>query len=79
MLRYSASAIREQYQAARDAMEISMRDCTYQLKGNSTSRFSAPSRAGRGLDIVSGGELYRALKAATRTRYRFQRCWTDAP
>src|SRR5258706_13390041 len=61
---YSASAIREQYRQLRDAMENLDARLHYSVKANSSIAILALLRElGAGLDIVSGGELYRALKA----------------
>jgi diaminopimelate decarboxylase len=61
---YSASAIREQYGQLRDAMGSLDARLHYSVKANSSIAILALLRElGAGLDIVSGGELYRALKA----------------
>jgi len=61
---YSASAIREQYRQLRDAMGNLDARLHYSVKANSSIAILALLRElGAGLDIVSGGELYRALKA----------------
>ena len=61
---YSASAIREQYRRLRDAMGKLDARLHYSVKANSSIAILALLRElGAGLDIVSGGELFRALKA----------------
>ena len=61
---YSASAIREQYRQLRDAMGNLDARLHYSVKANSSIGILALLRElGAGLDIVSGGELFRALKA----------------
>jgi diaminopimelate decarboxylase len=61
---YSASAIREQYRQLRDAMGKLEARLHYSVKANSSIAILALLRElGAGLDIVSGGELFRALKA----------------
>lgn len=61
---YSASAIREQYRLLRDAMGKLDARLHYSVKANSSIAILALLRElGAGLDIVSGGELFRALKA----------------
>jgi diaminopimelate decarboxylase len=61
---YSASAIREQYRHLRDAMGNLDVRLHYSVKANSSIAILALLRElGAGLDIVSGGELFRALKA----------------
>ena len=61
---YSASAIREQYRQLRDAMGKLDARLHYSVKANSSIAILALLRElGAGLDIVSGGELFRALKA----------------
>jgi diaminopimelate decarboxylase len=61
---YSASAIREQYRELRDAMGNLDARLHYSVKANSSIAILALLRElGAGLDIVSGGELFRALKA----------------
>ena len=61
---YSATAIREQYRQLRDAMGNLDARLHYSVKANSSIAILALLRElGAGLDIVSGGELYRALKA----------------
>ena len=61
---YSASAIREQYRQLRDAMGSLNARLHYSVKANSSIAILALLRElGAGLDIVSGGELFRALKA----------------
>jgi diaminopimelate decarboxylase len=61
---YSASAIREQYRQLRDAMGNLDARLHYSVKANSSIAILALLRElGAGLDIVSGGELFRALKA----------------
>ncbi|MGZ3331521.1 MAG: diaminopimelate decarboxylase [Gemmatimonadaceae bacterium] len=61
---YSAGAIREQYRLLRDAMGNLDARLHYSVKANSSIAILALLRElGAGLDIVSGGELFRALKA----------------
>jgi diaminopimelate decarboxylase len=61
---YSATAIREQYRQLRDAMGNLEARLHYSVKANSSIAILALLRElGAGLDIVSGGELFRALKA----------------
>ena len=61
---YSAGAIREQYRLLRDAMGSLDARLHYSVKANSSIAILALLRElGAGLDIVSGGELFRALKA----------------
>lgn len=61
---YSSSAIREQYRQLRTS--LASLDCRlhYSVKANSSiAVLSLLRELGAGVDIVSGGELYRALKA----------------
>ena len=61
---YSSAAIREQYQRLRDAMAKLDARLHYSVKANSSiAILSLLRELGAGLDIVSGGELFRALKA----------------
>jgi diaminopimelate decarboxylase len=61
---YSAAAIRDQYRQLRDAMGSLDARLHYSVKANSSIAILALLRElGAGLDIVSGGELFRALKA----------------
>jgi diaminopimelate decarboxylase len=61
---YSAAAIRDQYAQLRDALKGIDARLHYSAKANSSNAILALLRElGAGLDIVSGGELYRALKA----------------
>ena len=61
---YSAGAIRDQYAQLRDAMQGIDARLHYSVKANSSIAILALLRElGAGLDIVSGGELYRALLA----------------
>lgn len=61
---YSAGAIRDQYAHLRDAMKSVDARLHYSVKANSSMAILSLLRElGAGLDIVSGGELYRALKA----------------
>lgn len=61
---YSAGAIRDQYAQLRDAMKAVDARLHYSVKANSSSAILALLRElGAGVDIVSGGELYRALRA----------------
>ncbi len=64
---YSAAAIRDQYAQLRDALKGIDARLHYSAKANSSRAILALLRElGAGLDIVSGGELYRALKAGYR-------------
>jgi diaminopimelate decarboxylase len=61
---YSAAGIRDQYQRLRDAVARVDARLHYSVKANSSIAILALLRElGAGLDIVSGGELFRALKA----------------
>jgi diaminopimelate decarboxylase len=61
---YSASAIREQYLALDQALHPVPHRLHYSVKANSNLAVLALLRAlGAGVDIVSGGELYRAKRA----------------
>ncbi|GAC1412717.1 MAG: diaminopimelate decarboxylase [Gemmatimonadaceae bacterium] len=61
---YSSRAIREQYHRLDDAMGKLDARLHYSVKANSSIAILALLRElGAGLDIVSGGELFRALKA----------------
>ncbi|MEO8909259.1 MAG: diaminopimelate decarboxylase [Gemmatimonadaceae bacterium] len=61
---YSAGAIREQYARLRDALKGTDARLHYSVKANSSIAILALLRElGAGLDIVSGGELYRAIQA----------------
>ena len=61
---YSAGAIRDQYAQLRDAMSSIDARLHYSVKANSSiAILSLLRELGAGLDIVSGGELYRALQA----------------
>ena len=61
---YSAGAIRDQFAQLRDALKGVDARLHYSVKANSSSAILALlQELGAGLDIVSGGELYRALKA----------------
>ena len=61
---YSAGAIRDQYAQLRDAMKSVDARLHYSVKANSSSAILALLRElGAGVDIVSGGELYRALRS----------------
>lgn len=61
---YSAGAIREQYGKLRDALKGTDARLHYSVKANSSiAILSLLREIGAGLDIVSGGELYRALQA----------------
>ena len=61
---YSAGAIRKQYAQLRDAMKSIDARLHYSVKANSSiAILSLLRELGAGLDIVSGGELYRALQA----------------
>jgi len=61
---YSAAGIREQYARLRDALGTLDARLHYSVKANSSIAILALLRElGAGLDIVSGGELFRALKA----------------
>jgi diaminopimelate decarboxylase len=61
---YSAGAIREQYERLRSSLGKVNARLHYSVKANSAIAILALLREmGAGVDIVSGGELYRALKA----------------
>ena len=61
---YSSEAIRSQYTLLRDSLATLDARLHYSVKANSSLAILALLRElGAGLDIVSGGELYRALKA----------------
>ena len=61
---YSSAGIRQQYARLRDALGKLDARLHYSVKANSSVAILALLRElGAGLDIVSGGELYRALKA----------------
>jgi diaminopimelate decarboxylase len=61
---YSAAGIREQYAQLRDALGKLDARLHYSVKANSSiAILSLLRNLGAGLDIVSGGELFRALKA----------------
>src|SRR5947207_1229614 len=61
---YSAGMIRAQYEQLRSAMAKVDARLHYSVKANSSIAILAVLRElGAGLDIVSGGELFRALKA----------------
>jgi len=61
---YSSAAIRAQYQLLHDAMGKLDARLHYSVKANSSiAILSLLRELGAGLDIVSGGELFRALKA----------------
>ncbi len=61
---YSCAAVREQYRILRDALGRMDARLHYSVKANSSIAILALLRElGAGLDIVSGGELFRALKA----------------
>jgi diaminopimelate decarboxylase len=61
---YSAAAIREQYANLREALGRMDARLHYSVKANSSIAILALLRElGAGLDIVSGGELFRALRA----------------
>lgn len=61
---YSSAAVREQYSKLRAAMGTIDARLHYSVKANSSIALLGLLRElGAGLDIVSGGELFRALKA----------------
>jgi diaminopimelate decarboxylase len=61
---YSSAGIREQYNRLHSAMGTLNSRLHYSVKANSSIAILALLRElGAGLDIVSGGELFRALKA----------------
>jgi diaminopimelate decarboxylase len=61
---YSSTGIRQQYALLRNALGKLDARLHYSVKANSSMAILALLRElGAGLDIVSGGELYRALKA----------------
>lgn len=64
---YSARAIREQYQRLSEAFAAVPHRLHYSVKANSNLAILALLRElGAGADIVSGGELFRAVKAGFR-------------
>ena len=64
---YSASAIREQFRRLADALRPVPHRLHYSVKANSTLAILALLRElGAGVDIVSGGELYRSCRAGYR-------------
>jgi diaminopimelate decarboxylase len=64
---YSSAAIREQYGQLRNAVAGIDARLHYSAKANSSiAILSLLRELGAGLDIVSGGELFRALKAGFR-------------
>jgi diaminopimelate decarboxylase len=66
---YSALAIRTQYGRLRDAVKMIDARLHYSVKANSSIAVLALLRElGAGLDIVSGGELFRALQAGFNGR-----------
>jgi diaminopimelate decarboxylase len=66
---YSASAIRDQYARLSDAVRGVDARLHYSVKANSSIAVLALLRElGAGLDIVSGGELYRAIHAGFNGR-----------
>jgi diaminopimelate decarboxylase len=66
---YGAAGIREQYAKLRDALGTLEARLHYSVKANSSIAILALLRElGAGLDIVSGGELFRALKAGYKGR-----------
>ncbi len=61
---YSAAAILSNYRAYEDALEGAPHTICYAVKANgSLAILRLLAHAGAGFDIVSGGELYRVLKA----------------
>jgi diaminopimelate decarboxylase len=61
---YSAAVIRDQYHRLADAMKTLDARLHFSVKANSSIAVLGLLRElGAGLDIVSGGELFRALKA----------------
>ena len=61
---YSAGEIRTQYETLRDALTPARHRIHYSVKANSNIAVLALLRSlGAGVDIVSGGELFRALHA----------------
>jgi diaminopimelate decarboxylase len=66
---YSSAGIREQYTRLRDALGKLDARLHYSVKANSSIAILALLRElGAGLDIVSGGELFRAVKAGYKGR-----------
>src|SRR3954462_13352487 len=66
---YGAEAIRSQYTLLRDSVASLDARLHYSVKANSSLAIMALLRElGAGLDIVSGGELYRALKSGFNGR-----------
>src|SRR5919109_2484549 len=61
---YSTAAIRNQYNQLRSSLASVKARLHYSVKANSSIAILSLLRdLGAGVDIVSGGELYRALKA----------------
>lgn len=61
---YSAATILENYRAYEDALQGSPHTVCYAVKANGNlAILRLLAQAGAGFDIVSGGELYRVLKA----------------
>lgn len=61
---YSAAAILKNYRAYEDALQGTPHTICYAMKANGNlAILRLLARAGAGFDIVSGGELYRVLKA----------------
>jgi diaminopimelate decarboxylase len=66
---YSSQAIRSQYERLRSAVKKIDARLHYSVKANSSiAILSLLRELGAGLDIVSGGELYRALQAGFNGR-----------
>jgi diaminopimelate decarboxylase len=64
---YSARTVRERYTALADALASVPHRIHYTLKANSTAAVLGVLREmGAGVDVVSGGELFRALRAGFR-------------
>src|SRR3954467_11971209 len=62
---YSSAAILQSYHAYADAFAALPHSVCYAVKANSSLAVLAMlAKAGAGFDIVSGGELYRVLKAS---------------
>ncbi len=61
---YSAGSIREKFEAYREAFGATPHRICYAVKANfNLSVLALLARAGAGFDIVSGGELFRVLRA----------------
>ena len=70
---YSAAAVREQYERLTSALSPVRHRVHYSVKANGNLALLRLLRdLGSGVDVVSGGELFRAQKAGfTRTNFEF--------